>query len=168
MLEVVITTAIIVVGLLGVSSLVAQNLRVQGINQYNLIASMLAQEGLEIARNIRDENWIDISLSALFPADWSDSLADTDGTIVLDYTNTNQFGNPPDDTPDNITDNGTRLFYTVNGLFTHVNTGNPSPFRRLITVIDNGGNIQVTCAVRWSGRGITRDYVAETYLYDWR
>lgn len=183
-MEIVVVMGIIVLGLLGVMSLIVQNLKVQGVNQYNLIASMLAQEGLEIVRNIRDENWVDISLDLanMDPETWANSIADadgtgtvnTDGTYIVDYTNTNQKNNPPDDTPDSINDAATILYYQASGMIGHTVTANPTPFRRLITAdYDHDGDIntadmKVTCTVRWSARGMTHDYVAETYFYDWR
>lgn len=181
-LEAMIVISIIVIGILGINSLMVQNLRVQGINQYNLVASMLAQEGLEMVRNIRDENWVDISLGLMTIDNWANSIADadgigsfnTDGTYVIDYTNTNEKNNPPNDVPDSITDTETILYYQSNGFIGHIPSARPTIYRRLITAdYDHDGDpntndIKVTCTVRWSARGMTRDYVAETYFYDWR
>ncbi|MDO8667516.1 MAG: hypothetical protein Q7K35_00250 [bacterium] len=56
--EVIVATMIITMGMIGVSSLVIQNIQVQYINKNVLIASGLAQEGLELVRNTRDLNWL--------------------------------------------------------------------------------------------------------------
>src|SRR3989338_10729475 len=57
-LEVVVAILIITIGLVGFLSLVIQNIRVQYIDKNVLIASGLAQEGLELVRNVRDLNWL--------------------------------------------------------------------------------------------------------------
>ena len=57
LLEVTAVTAILTIALLGISSLVIQNLQAHNYNHNFLIASMLSQEGLELVRNIRDDNW---------------------------------------------------------------------------------------------------------------
>ncbi|NCQ16134.1 hypothetical protein GW814_00575, partial [Candidatus Falkowbacteria bacterium] len=56
-LEVIVAILIITIGMIGVMSLVIQNVEAQYINKNILIASGLAQEGLELARNTRDLNW---------------------------------------------------------------------------------------------------------------
>src|SRR3990172_140667 len=56
-IEVIIAISLVNIGLLAISSLVIQNIQTQDINREYIIASMLAQEGLELARNIRDNNW---------------------------------------------------------------------------------------------------------------
>jgi prepilin-type N-terminal cleavage/methylation domain-containing protein len=58
LLEIIIVIYIISLGLVGVMSLFLQTIKVQNINKNKLIASQLAQEGIETIRNIRDENWI--------------------------------------------------------------------------------------------------------------
>ena len=69
LLEVVIATTVISVGLVGILGLVIQNIAIQQTYKNTLVASMLAQEGLELARNIRDKNWLTAG------ADYNDGLA---------------------------------------------------------------------------------------------
>ena len=57
LIELLVSMAIIGIGLLGISSLAAQNIRVQYFNRNSLISAQLAQEGLELARNLRDNDW---------------------------------------------------------------------------------------------------------------
>lgn len=57
LIEILAVLFIISTSLLGVVSLIVQNIQVQSINRNNLIASSLAQEGIELIRQTRDANW---------------------------------------------------------------------------------------------------------------
>lgn len=161
-LEVVLALGIISIGLLGVSSLVIQNLQVQNINRDYLIASMLAQEGLELVRNIRDENWLIGPVTV--PWD-TDITTNCDGTFIVNYNGTVDCD--PDDIDDPSPDE-TRL-YLHNGFYIHNSAGTPTQFYRLISATKPDDHIiEVSSTVRWRERGRTHDYVAETHLYNWR
>lgn len=67
-LEVVIAMSVVVMGLVSIMSLVFFNINVQNYNHNMLIASNLVREGIEIIRNTRDSNWLDLD------KDWDDSL----------------------------------------------------------------------------------------------
>ncbi len=169
LLEVMIATLIIGIGLVGVSSLIVQNAQVQYINKNVLIASQLAQEGLELVRNVRDTNWLTTG------NDWKtgdgvdlDTDIVQDGDYAIDY-----LGNiyDIDDSNGNgeiIDEAGARLLIN-SGYYEH-SAGNVTPFFRAIKVVeDAGGNfLTVTCTIRSVERGRHNDYAAETILYDWR
>lgn len=150
-LEVMVAVLIIAMGMVGVLSLVLQNIQVQHINKNNLIASQLAQEGLELVRNIRDDNWLDgndydlgIIGDGDYAIDYSIGVSDVDGI------------------------NNAALNINASGFYTH-GAGDATPFYRLITVDDSSAeHLKVECKVRWSERNRTHDYTATTLLYDWR
>ncbi|MFH0923395.1 MAG: hypothetical protein V1825_01545 [Candidatus Falkowbacteria bacterium] len=152
-LEVLIAVLIITMGMIGVLSLVLQNIQVQHINKNNLIASQLAQEGIELVRNIRDTNWLD--------GNAYDYGIAGDGTYTIDYTFT------ANDLINVINDSGAKLNINSAGFYTH-SAGSATAFYRLITVSDNTDYLEVECKVRWAERGRIHDYVATTLLYDWR
>lgn len=70
-LEVVIAIYIAVVGILSIMNLVLASIKVERMNHNMLIATNLAREGIEVARNIRDSNWISGASwdSGLLPAE---------------------------------------------------------------------------------------------------
>lgn len=164
-LEVVVAIMIITMGMVGVLSLVIQNVEAQYINKNILMASGLAQEGLELVRNIRDLNWL---TSGVDPAnDWKRNIVG-DGTYTMDYrglASINMAINSMDEA-------GARLYVDGNGLYTHIVTAKPTNFYRLITVtVVNQGSydyLDVKCAIRWKDGTQNHNYVAETYLYNWR
>lgn len=163
--ESIMAISIITIGLLGVSSLVIQNAKVRGVNRNQLIASMLAQEGLELTRNLRDKNWIRrISDPSL---EWDEWVTDgsTPATFTIDYESDTTASGRPDHSVNSLSDNGARLYINGNGFYTHDSTGATlTKFRRLISARDNGDHLAVSATVSWA----SGDYVAETYLYDWR
>ena len=156
-LEVIVAVMIIAMGMIGVLSLVIQNIQAQYINKNVLIASGLAQEGLELVRNVRDLNWLTLGNN------WSQNIIG-DGTYAIDYNGRSSIN----DAVNNINDAGARLYIDGNGFYTHAPTATSTNMFRIITVVDNGDYLDVKCAIRWTQGNQNHDYTAETYLYDWR
>jgi len=139
----------------GVSSLVVQNIRAQYIDKNVLIASGLAQEGLELVRNIRDLNWLSSG----------NAYQDLLGTYTIDYR-----GRESIKAVGSINDAGAKLYVNnFSGLYTHgAADGAATIFYRLITADNESGYLDVRCKIRWKEGGRNHDYTAETYLYNWR
>ena len=173
--EVVICISIISVGMMAVFTLLIQNIQVQSMSKNKLIASVLAQEGIELVREIRDNNWI---LARTFNIqEWASG--DTtgpgfddiiqDGTYTIDITDFSI-----DLTANDFTSGATRL-YLQNGSYVHDSTNASStPFSRLITVtmhdVDVDGideSMTLTSDVMWTQNGREMHYVAQTRLFDW-
>ena len=156
-LEVVVAIMIIAMGMIGVLSLVIQNVEAQYINKNILMASGLAQEGLELVRNVRDLNW-------LTPGNAWDQNIVGDGTYVIDYGGLVSLNT----SINSIDEVGARLYIDSNGLYTHTTTATATNFYRLITVVNQGSYLDIKCAIRWKDGTQNHDYTAETYLYNWR
>lgn len=183
LLEVLIAIAIISIGLIGISSLSVQNIKAQSVNKNRLIASMLAQEGLELVRNVRDDNWLDESepnwFDYIFEDSGNDGALELEKTFIIHAVNS-QATHPwlLDDEPDDFTHPDTYLYVdSGTGFFTHISTGNiRTLFKRLVKVrifnipgtdaLEDVMRLQVE--VRWMERNNTQTYTAETYLYNWR
>ncbi len=157
-LEVIIVIGVVVIGLLGVIPLVIQNQQVQNIDNNYLIASMLSQEGLELVRNKRDNNWLTSGV------DWHDNIDSSSYTI--DYYNDDFNIN---DSVSGIDHPGAVLKIDSYGYYSH-DTGNATIFSRIINVIDHTADdyIIVSSTVRFKEHGRIHDYVSETYFYAWR
>ena len=171
MLEITVAIGIIVVGLLGVVSLVVQNLQVQNMNKNYLIASMLAQEGLELVRNKRDTNW----LLGATGDEWKygrnyvnnlDIVQNGNYTVDLDGVINNA--------ADSISDPEAKLYIDGYGFYFHPGlptTATTTPFFRIINITEHASDENILGAsstVLWQERGRTHKYVAETWLYNWR
>lgn len=159
LIELLVAMAMVGIGLIGVASLAAQNIRVQYFNRNSLISAQLAQEGLELARNRRDNNWKSAS-----PAG---SLADIyDYGFIIDYK-PNHYASGFNDITETeqlrIDEDG---FYGYEGIIV-------TPFRRFLTSECNDDPImnteycRITCYVSWQGQGQSGTYQAEDLIYSW-
>lgn len=147
--------ALTILTLIITSSLVtlSNNLKTARILKEQLIAVNLAQEGLEVVRNIRDKDWF-------LGNSFGDSLPEG-GPYIVEW-NSNSLtlsATPP------------RIKKDVNGLYNYT-TGNITEFTRTITVTDiiEGSVIhkQVIADVSWPIGSGTKTVNAELHLYDWR
>ena len=57
LIEIITVLFVVSLGLIGVLSLIIQNIQSQSINRRSIIAYQLAQEGIELVRKTRDSNW---------------------------------------------------------------------------------------------------------------
>ena len=170
-LEASVVMAVVSIGVLGVFSLVLQNIKVQKTNKNMLVASMLAQEGLELVRNIRDDNWIASPQVA-----WDLDIA---GWGSIDYMMDLRVADDSDGDGYIIEEANTRLFKdSANNFYTHKALGNTATqYYRLITVdgVDASTILdgivdyyKVKSHVQWNENGNLKNYIAETCLYNWR
>lgn len=164
LIELIVCLFIINFGMLGVLSLVLQNIKVENTNKNALIAAQLTQEGIELVRNTRDNNW-------LSREDWKINVANYNNspTYVVDYLNAN---NKAVDKIDNV---DARLYLNNSGYYTHDSANNSlTIFSRLISVSEHkiatsaSTYLDIKSTVRWKERGNYHDYIAEVYLYDWK
>jgi prepilin-type N-terminal cleavage/methylation domain-containing protein len=163
LVEILVVLFIITFGLLGVTSLVNQNIQVEYVNKNTIIATVLAQEGLELVRNKRDDNWLEGGNWIYSSSTGSRLDVFQDGTYTIDHTGAINAG------PNTIADMRTKLYLDNQGFFTHSQTATSTVFSRLIT-IDNvtAYSFKATCLVRWQRGKDIHDYFVSTLLYDWK
>ena len=163
-LEVMAAITIIVIGLVGVLALVNQNIQAQAVNRNMLIASQLAQEGLELVRNKRDKNWL------VSGNDWKIGAgAETESDIVQDLTYTIDYSGVIAGGANNIDDSRVNLKINTSSFYEHTN-GTPTIYYRLISITEDPQDnwIEVNSRVQWKERAGSKDYTASTLLYNWR
>lgn len=187
-IELIAATFILAVGLVGVLGLATANVRNQTIGSIRLVASNLAREGIEIARNVRDTNWIKIE-------QWDSGLVgDQDRCAVLNNSMDGfRFVASCGDENAIFTDLY-RVYQQADGRF--VQLGNPgegaarTPYFRRIRfdpicqdtgtkaeqirqTIDCAGagekiGIHVTSETGWLGGGGSQSTTVVEQLYNWR
>jgi prepilin-type N-terminal cleavage/methylation domain-containing protein len=151
LLEVIVSMAVISVGILGALALTNYSISSAVFAKNQLISANLAQEQIEVVRNIRDSNW-------LGGVSWKDKIPQ--GTnLNVDYNSTQL-----SDLPDGLFFDGLR--------YLHSTTPN-TPFSRHLEIaykIDGDGYeyIQVKSVVEWKDRGRVHKILAIDHLYDWR
>ena len=162
LVEIITILFIVSLGLVGILSLIVQNIQSQSYNRDNLIAYQLAQEGIELIRKVRDSNW-----KAGLP--FNTNLApDTD--IVYQYYMDYRDSAPHDASgnPDTLS----ILKKDVYGYYFHdlASPATSSGFSRLITVEQglDDSFLRIFSQVSWGDRTRGYYYDLETVLYDWR
>lgn len=155
--EVITILLIIAIGMAGILTLITQSIRGQNLNKNTLVAYNLAQEGVELIRSVRDNNWKN-GLA------WDNNLAN--GRYIMDYTWA---------TPLAIQARASEilagsLFIDVDGFY-HVIQDSLLPegsYSRVILLNHEGDDkIKIRVNVYWYDRGRLNSYSLETDIYDW-
>ena len=159
-LEVVVSTGIITIGLVAVISFIIQSNVVLQVNKNKFAATMLAQEGIELVRNVRDSNWVGV-------LPWNQNIVG-DGTYRIDVSSSGAINIINVSSIDDVL---SRL-KIYNGLYQH-SLGTDTIFYRLITAANTASCLaanclQVTSTVKWSERGLAKNYAITVELYDWK
>jgi len=155
LIEVMVAIFVITIGIIGAVNLVNYSISSVIIGKSQVIAANLAQEGVEIVRNIRDSNWVE-------DVDWDNGLingpVDCSSGCLVQYDSTEliSFVDEP------------LKFY--NGFYQYAGLDeDKTRFYRKITIIDIGiDEIKVVSEVTWEERGRSYAVPAEDRLYDWR
>lgn len=146
LMEVIVSVAIITTGLVGLIGLVSFSISGIKPGKAKIIAVALAQEGVEIIRNIRDNNWLSYK-------NWKTNLEE--GTYRVQYNQLTPFSYA--DKPLKI-DNG----------FYQYDSGSNTPFTRTITIEYIAYNqIKVISQVDWQEKGKDNTIIFENWLYNW-
>lgn len=155
LVEVLIAMFVITVGVGGVFSLVRQNTTVAHNANLQFKASFLSQEGLEIARNIRDANLLKIHAGQI--ANWNDNLTGCSPPTgcEVDYSGAQ------------LDVSQERFLNIASNLYTY-NAGTVTPFKRKIFITEpNADVVDVNVVVSWTNRGKPYQVKSATKLYNW-
>ena len=157
LLAVMVAVFILVIGFISILGLMAASIKYGSQEEQRLVALGLAQEGIELVRNVRDTNYNEGS-------SYNDSI-NTSGQRKVDHvavpTDLQAFASEYD-------------MYVLNGFYEHRRTP-PDPaavltiFEREIS-IDNTPDAlgrKVVCEVRWEAGSQTKSIELVHYLYDW-
>lgn len=151
LIEVIAAIFVFTIGILAVMALIDESIIFSDQAKSKLVAAYLAQEGLEIVRNIRDSNWIakasswDLGLSA--------------GDYEADYKSQGLF---------QYMDN--YLNIDSDGFYSYSN-GTQTKFKRKITISDKSSNpprMKITSWVEWNIKGKSYNTEVVEYLYNWK
>jgi prepilin-type N-terminal cleavage/methylation domain-containing protein len=150
LLETIVAVGVITVGLVAVLALINSSLSYVSLIKDRLIAAYLNSEGLEVARNIRDNNWLQ-SLN------WNNNLTDGDYNIVYNSLSLSSYAD-------------TELWIDASSGLYNYSSGSPSGFKRKVSIsrLPNGYEIQVISAVTWQRKGINYTNSAEDHLFNWK
>jgi len=173
-MEAIVAIFVITTGIVGVLSLFTQTISSATFSKDKLIAAYLAQEGIEIVRNIRDTNWLEQYTESTNP--WNEGLTGCSGNCEADYFCTTVEDpdptNPPFHRCLDSYDSGHFLKINTNDLYNYA-TGTDTKFKRKITITptnDLEGNpiLNVSILVEWQERGRTHSVTVKENLYNWK
>ena len=188
-IELIISIFILSIAVVGIFSAFSIMTILTSDSTDRLIATYLAQEGMEIIRNIRDTNWLNIDAGSPVDATWVDYLSCASGCEV-DYRTTGSDSNPVLKRTGNYL-NIDQSGYGQSGYdFYNYAGGTPTKFKRkiIITCLPNNNCatdyiMKVAVQVSWNKKatilnfGVPADtadtcgayncITIEEMLYDW-
>lgn len=156
--ELIVTIAILSFGIIGIFSAFSLTATLTYNIASRFTAANLAQEGLEIIRNIRDQNFIQDS-------SWSEGLLNCGLGCQADY----KTGTPSETSANQLTAYNPSGFLKLNSDgFYGYDTGSNTQFKRKITITSVSESIlKVDALVEWSYNQRSFSFLSEGYLYNW-
>ena len=146
-IELLVVILIISIGITGSYALVGNIFASSSLMAQRLSAAYLAQEGIEIVRNIRDSNWVNGD-------SWNNGI--TTGNFEVDY----------DDLALSAY-SGNKLKIN-NNIYNHT-SGTDSIYDRKITISLNGdGSLNVAVIITWFSNSSNHSILIEENIYDWK
>lgn len=158
LLEIIMAVFFITVGMGGVFIVIQKSFSVMSLSASRLVAANLAQEGIEVVRNIRDTNWLegeeyDKGLGVPYP-----------DLSLVEYEV--QYGDKEGD----ITSWASLYLKIDADGFYNYNSGDDTKFKRKVTINKiTDDSMKITVDIIWKERGGTEyTYTAHSFLYDWK
>lgn len=161
LIEVILAISIFTLAVGGSFVLIQQTINAVYLAQSRLIAYYLAQEGVELVRNLRDNNWLKQRTNPLVL--WKDGLSlgqweiDSNDLALTNYL-----------------DPGRELYIdTANGFYFY--SDNPLPshkktkYKRIITITQGATNddLYVESKVLWTEKVRTHNVKVQEHIYNW-
>jgi type II secretory pathway pseudopilin PulG len=166
LIEALVAISILIIGIISSFSLINHALYNANVIEDRLTAVYLAQEGLELVREIRDSNYVKW-LNDVSNVKWNDNL--TPGESIISFGDKKL--NP-------ITNNSIPYLYyhEDKGIYDYDSSGGAklTSFKRIITITEGGkadsGDLYeliVTVKMQWQTRGINYSFEIEDHLFNW-
>lgn len=148
LIEVFVSLTIMTVAILGLFILIRQTASSLPLSGQRLVASYLAQEGVEIVRNLRDVN-------RLKGLSWDLGLTGCTAGCEADYTSSSLVA-------------WTSRYLRNDGSFYSYGGSTLTLYQRKISITPNGSNIlMVNVEIFWSEKGRSHSLSAREDLYNW-
>ncbi len=148
LLETIVAVGLIIVGLVAALTLITTSLFYVSNIQDRLVTANLVAEGIEVVRNIRDNNWLQNRA-------WNSGLTDGDYQAAYNSMALSSYDGFP-------------LLLDFNGPYNYA-SGAATLYVRKISITNISANeIKVVSTVAWQRRGITYSSSAEDHLFNWK
>ena len=154
LLETIIAIAILVAAVIGPMALSSQSIRSASVARNTILASNLAQEGIELVKNIRLNNRLE-------GRNWKQGLGPCGSANGC-------FIDPKDLEVGACSANCAVLRFDDSLELYNYDSGSNSIFTRIITTSDiNSGEMKVSSSVLWSDKFGNQDFILSTSMLDW-
>jgi Tfp pilus assembly protein PilV len=155
LIETITALFILTTGILALSSLISYFISASSISSQRLVAAYLAQEGIEIVRNLRDKN-------LLSGNPWNNGLTNCSGGCSnFDYRS--------QAIPDNDNCYGKNFLNLIDNFY-QCSDSSPINLQRKVTItqISNPEGLKIVVEVSWQERGKSHSLTAQANLYNWQ
>lgn len=163
-LELMIAMFLLTVGILGASKLLRDISRASHKSFNQIVAAYLAQEGIELVRNMRDNNWLDENSGA----GWIGNNKCYEMSILKNQEKEvscqNNYSNLR-----NLYLSEVNIGGQSNRIFYNYNVGRITPYKRKIEFknIESNKSVEIIATVYWSNKDDDK-IIIKTMLYNWR
>lgn len=156
-LELMVAIFVLIVGISGTVGLIQRTISSASMAASQLKAAYLAQEGLEVVRNIRDSSWVR-------DKDWLENIIDNCTCCEVAYDHDGNTGMTL------CSGGNPRQLTYFNGFYGYSTdpSAEESVFSRRITTSRVDDYLRLEATVFWDERGSTRSVTVVENLYDWR
>lgn len=168
MMEAMITISVVMVGMLGIVTLVSRSLAFNTDATRKFTAIYLAAEGIEVVKNLVDRNYAAAATNPppTQPPAWDENI--NEGRYQVQYDST-------DLGPELGTSAGDWLVFDAStGLYSYA-AGESGGYRRVVDITETdhdedgfADEIIVRSVVSWSARGVDDAVVLEDHFFNWR
>ncbi|MBU0546839.1 prepilin-type N-terminal cleavage/methylation domain-containing protein [Patescibacteria group bacterium] len=156
-IEMIAAIFIINIGIAAVFSLVVQSSSYVDLTNSRLIAVYLAQDGIEVARNIRDGNVLKMAKTGV--GVWTDNFS-----LGADYYN---FDYRSQSIPDNVNCSGKNYLQVIDGFYVCSFNVNAKFQRKIRLNQVSSDKIEITVDVFWTDKGKTNSINVSEILFNW-
>lgn len=147
--ETIVAVGLILVGLVAALALITSSLFYASNIQDRLIAANLAAEGIEIVRNIRDNNWLQ-------NAAWNKGLTNGDYQATYSSMALSGYSGQP------------FLFDSTTNLYNYISGATTLYVRKISITSISANEIKVVSTVTWQSRRASYNSSAEDRLLNWK
>lgn len=148
MIESIVATSLVVIGILGIMSLLARSAHISHFTTHSLQATYLAAEGIEVVKNILDT---DVAKGLA----WGTHV--TTGSYCVSYDTSALVS---------CSGQGDLAYDPATGFYSA--TSSSSYFRRIVAITGSGNSFDVSSTVRWYEGGIEKSVTLEDTFENWR
>jgi prepilin-type N-terminal cleavage/methylation domain-containing protein len=156
LMEVIISIAVVLTALVSALALITFSTAGIRLNKSKIIASGLAQEGLELVKNIRDNNWLHNcpACDRRTVGTWRTGLGVGDWRVQYNSGVLLSFSSTP-------------LRIDSSGFYQYDSGSNTSFYRKINIQYISDDQIKVVSEITWSENGRNQIVSAETRYYNW-